>query len=196
MQATAVSTAVLNEVRHASAEEIAAYICGAAHDGTFSVRHRTTRFGQSDPRWLDVLQAALSRLGYRSWSYKEGASRALWVLETSWRSGSFPICTDDEARGYVRGYFDAEGGVPRSLAARMYVQFVQKDRADLEACRRHLSCLGISTGKIHNPSVRVDPHYWRFYVSAQSHAAFVKTIGSWHPRKREILEERVRELAP
>jgi hypothetical protein len=73
----------------------------------------------------------------------------------------------------------------------MYIQFVQKDRADLETCRKHLARLGISSGRIHNPSVRVDPGYWRFYVPVRSHADFVRVVGSWHPRKRESLECRV-----
>jgi hypothetical protein len=191
MQATALSAELLNEVMSAASEEVEAYLLGAAHDGTFSLRHRTTRFGQSESTWLDVLRVALLKLGYRSWSYKEGASRALWVLETSWRPSPVPICTENQARGYVRGYFDAEGGVPRSSGARMYIQLVQKNRADLEMCRKHLMRLGVSCGKVHNPSVRVDPDYWRFYVPVKSHAVFVAAVGSWHPRKREILEGRV-----
>jgi LAGLIDADG-like domain len=191
MHPKAVNAGLLTEVGRASKEEIGGYLLGAAHDGTISKRHRTTRFGQSDFRWLEVLRVALLSLGYRSWSYREGASRALWVLETSWLPGSVSICTEHQARGYVRGYFDAEGGVPRSSGARMYIQFVQKDRADLERCREMLMCLGVSSGKIHNPSVRVDPDYWRFYVPVRSHVAFVAAVGSWHPRKREIFEERV-----
>jgi hypothetical protein len=138
------------------------------------------------------LRVALTRLGYRSWSYREGATRALWVLETSWVPGPVSISSEDQARGYVRGYFDAEGGVPRSSGVRMYIQFVQKDRADLEMCRELLMRLGISSGRIHNPSVRVDPGYWRFYVRVRSYAAFVTAVGSWHPRKRKILGIRVK----
>jgi hypothetical protein len=77
----------------------------------------------------------------------------------------------------------------------MYIQFVQKDRADLERCRELLMCIGVSSGKIHNPSVRVDPDYWRFYIPVRSHAAFMAEVGSWHPRKRRILSSRRRELA-
>jgi hypothetical protein len=194
VQPAGVSSELLTEVRRASNEEIAAYLLGAAHDATISAQHRTTRFGQSDSRWLDVLRDGLSRLGYRSWSYREGAGRALWVLETSWLPGSVPICTNDQARGYVRGYFDAEGGVPRCSRARMYIQFVQKDRADLETCRELLIRLGVSGGRIHNPSVRVDPDYWRFYVPAAFHSAFITRVGSWHPQKREILQRRLRDF--
>jgi hypothetical protein len=112
-------------------------------------------------------------------------------LETSWVPRAGSIASDDQARGYVRGYFDAEGGVPRSSGARMYIQFVQKDRADLGTCRELLMQVGVSCGRIHNPSVRVDPDYWRFYVPVGSHTAFVTAVGSWHPRKRRILEVRV-----
>jgi hypothetical protein len=53
---------------------------------------------------------------------------------------------------------------------------------------------GIETGSLHNPSVRVDPDYWRLYVRTISHGSFGRVIGSWHPRKRALLEKRVAVL--
>lgn len=177
------------EVGQASALTAEAYLRGAAHDSTYSRLHRTTRFCQADPRWLEVLGSLLERVGSRSWSYREGRNRSLWVLETSWVP-SAPAASLRCPAAYARGYFDAEGGVPRELAARFYIQFVQKDREDLSGVRDALSGLGVQCGRLHNPSKRVDPHYWRFFVRAVSHECFLEKIGSWHLRKRAILEAR------
>jgi len=48
--------------------------------------------------------------------------------------------------------------------------------------------LGIKCGKPHNPSRRVDPEYWRFFVSSESYSAFAREIGSMHPSKCKALE--------
>jgi len=94
--------------------------------------------------------------------------------------------------GYIRGFFDAEGGVPRQLTDRFYLQFVQKNRPKLVAIKNELGELGIQTGIVHNPSQRIDPEYWRFFIATQSQAAFIQTIGSWHPRKSIIFEQRMK----
>ena len=161
---------------------------GAVHDGTFSRLHKTTRFCQKGRDWIDILAAVLERLGNRAWIYKEGANRSCWVAESRWQPGPDASPWPD---AYIRGYFDAEGGIPRSNGARFYVQLVQKDLPDLTLLRKRMEALGLACGSIHNPSARVDPHYWRFYVLSQSHEDFCRTIRSWHPRKRLLLEERL-----
>jgi len=55
-----------------------------------------------------------------------------------------------------------------------------------------LVSFGIHCGKVHNPSHRIDPDYWRFFISRKSHNDFAKIIGSWHPRKEKILEIRMK----
>jgi len=175
------------EVVRASPADAEAYLLGAAHDSTYSRLHGTTRFCQADQRWLEVLDGLLLRLGARSWTYREGRSRLVWVLETSWR----PPDTISELKrrtAYARGYFDAEGGIPRRTEARFYIQFVQKNLQDLSEVRETLLTHGIRCGRLHNPSTRVDPHYWRFFVASGSHLDFAETIRSWHPRKRPRLE--------
>ena len=96
----------------------------------------------------------------------------------------------DRAAAYARGYFDAEGGIPKGRESRFYVQFVQKDRSDLDTVRGALNSLGITCGVLHVPSPRVDPDYWRFYVASASHRRFAAAVGSWHPRKRALLQQR------
>lgn len=180
----------LAEAEKATAAEAREYLLGAAHDGTFNRLHGTLRISQADPRWLDVLRKLLSKLGSRSWVYREG-KRDVWVIESTCRlDQSNDPANDLERTAFARGYFDAEGGSPRNLSDRFYLQFTQKDRADLVRLRSVLLRLGIECGKVHNPSERVDPNYWRFYVLTNSHQKFLSRVGSWHPRKRLILQAR------
>jgi len=181
------------EIDGASSGEICAYLQGASRDGTFNRLHKTLRICQADVRWLWVLERLLGRLGKRSWTYREG-TRNVWVIETTWRpESSEKVRTRGEAAAFVRGYFDAEGGVPGDARDRFYARFVQKNHADLVRTCVLLDLLGVQCGRIHNPSVRQDPG-WRFYVLAASHRQFIQTIGSWHPRKRILLDERAFSL--
>jgi len=179
------------ELLAADPRETRAYLLGASRDGTFNRIHRTLRISQSDRRWLLNLQVLFLKLGSRSWIYREGA-RSVWVLETTHRlDDEDDWCSSGENAAFARGYFDAEGGIPRNTSDRFYVQFVQKDRTDLDRVRRSLGRLGVRCGRIHNPSVRVDPDYWRFYVLAESHEDFIRHVSSWHPRKRMLLDLRI-----
>lgn len=177
--------------------ELEAYLQGALKDGTFSKTHCTHRIGQIEREWLELLQEMLSTLGYRGWIYKEGRSRNFWIVETlaPFLSTSFDavlLIGRAEGIAYVRGFFDAEGGIPRDVGSRFYVQFVQKDRRMLSVVREILISWGIGCGKLHNPSVRVDPDYWRFYVLARSHQRFLQLVGSWHPRKKALIDNWLR----
>jgi hypothetical protein len=173
-----------------------AYLQGALHDGTQSHLHHTHRFSQKGTDWLNRLATILTSLGHRSWLYQEGKDRSVFVLETS---ASFLdvefdpnlLVLQDEQIAYVRGYFDAEGGLPQSPDARFYVQFTQKDRVELDKVKTILETLGITCGKMHNPSARIDPDYWRFFVRTRSHLAFASRIGSWHPIKELILQRKM-----
>ncbi len=180
------------ELRRAETEEARLYLLGAVRDGTLNRLHNTIRIAQSDIRWLRVLRVLFRKLGSQSWIYREG-DRNVWVVETTCRlepaRGFYSLA---EMAAFVRGYFDAEGGVPARSAERFYVQIVQKNRVDLEQVREILTNLGIRCGRTHNPSVRVDPEYWRLYVLTGSHHNFIRRVGSWHPRKRPLLEARLK----
>jgi hypothetical protein len=129
--------------------------------------------------------------------YKEGADRNVFRLETTASFLDFafnPLASESqEARlAYVSGFFDAEGGIPRSSNVRFYVQLALKDCQKLERIKQILTRSDISCGKIHNPSSRVDPEYWRFYVSTKSHVDFARKITSLHPIKKPILRKRMK----
>jgi len=174
-----------------------AYLQGALGDATFNRLHNTHRFSQKEKEWLLLLKGLLAKMGYRSWIYKEGKARRLYVLETT--ADFLDIGFDpskledkDDLIGYVRGYFDAEGGIPKSLRSRFYVQFCQKNRPSLHRVKLILEKLDVECGKIHNPSREIDPQYWRFFVKANSYGTFIRKINSWHPRKKKNLLKRMK----
>jgi len=175
-------------------KEIYAYLHGAMHDATLNKGNRV-RFGQKYPEWLKILQHLLWLVEEDSWMYKEGKNRNLYILETVCKNLDFAfdprnLVTKGEKIAYIRGFFDAEGGIPRN-GGTFYIQLVQKDLEKMETIKKILIGLGIHCGKIHNPSVRVDPDYWRFFVSRKSHKRFASTIGSWHPVKAKIFSQRM-----
>jgi intein-encoded DNA endonuclease-like protein len=176
--------------------EIQAYLLGAIHDGSLN-KGKRIRISQKGTEWLKILQQLLKKLGYSSWIYKEGKDRKVYVLETlaSFLDFNFEplsLKSKREKIGYIRGFFDAEGGIPKTEKGRFYIQLVQKSNEKLKKVKKLLSELGIKTGRIHNPSKRVDPNYWRTYVLKESQKKFVKVIGSWHPRKIRALEKRMK----
>jgi len=68
----------------------------------------------------------------------------------------------------------------------------QNSKDKLKKLKKLLEDLGIKTGKIHNPSKRVDPNYYRMYVLANSQKLFLTKVGSWHPRKIRTLRKRMK----
>jgi len=174
-----------------------AYLQGTLGDATYSESHKTYRISQNNREWLRTLQSLLESLGIKGWIYKEGKSRNVYVLETTFKMLSndfdpYSLRSTEEKRAYIRGYFDAEGGTARFNNVRFYLQFAEKNRTRIGKVRNLLLELGISCGKIHNPSRSIDPDYWRFYVRAQSYGKFVQDISSWHPRKQQLLSKRVK----
>lgn len=185
------------ELLAVGAKGLEAYLQGALCDGTQSALHHTHRFSQAHCGWLNVLNESLTILGYRSWMYREGLNRNLWVLETTapFLSKSFDARTllfEPQGLDYVRGYFDSDGGMPSRLDARLYFQFCQKNLESLGVVKSILEQRSIGCGRVHNPSKRADPHYWRLYVLSHSHERFMRMVGSWHPKKREQLEHRMK----
>ncbi len=174
---------------------IKAYFLGAIHDGTFS-KNKRFRISQKSKEWLEFLQKILKKIGYNSWIYKEGKERNVYVLETL--AGFLDFCfnplkflSKEEKISYIRGFFDAEGGIPHNKKARFYIQLVQNDKEKLRRLKEILKELKIRTGKIHNPSKNVDPDYWRMYILADSQIKFIKKIKTWHPEKIKIIRKRM-----
>lgn len=175
-----------------SVETCKAYLQGALHDGTFNKRNKRFRYAQHGTEWLEVLKKILKITGNHSWIYKEGKNREVYVLETraNFLNISFnPLIlkTKAEKVAYIRGFFDAEGGIPRDPNSLFYIQLVQNSREKLEKLKAMLNSLDITTGVIHNPSSKVDPDYHRMFVLSGYRARFVDKIFTWHPRKLRTL---------
>lgn len=164
-----------------------AYLWGMIHDAT--ERKTTFRIGQKSKTFVSLLAEGILRRGKKAWVYQEGRKRQLWIVEFSkfWlkKKGN----SQKEKIDYIRGYFDAEGGIAKSKRVRFYLYFAQKNRNDLEEVRNFLEEIGISCGKVHNPSKKVDPDYWRFYIRAGSYVDFARKIGSFHPEKSYFLRQ-------
>ena len=168
--------------------DLKSYLLGAMHDGT--IRQRTLRIAQREKEYVVLLKSLILAKGKRAWTYREGCTRNLYVVEFSKTLlEGHRLRTRREIIHYVRGYFDPEGSVSSPAASFPYMYFGQKSRSDLEELRNFLGRLKVTCGKIHNPSHRVDPDYWRFFVSRRSLERFAGVIGSWHPRKAGWLDE-------
>jgi len=170
--------------------KLKAYLLGALHDGT--VRKLTYRIVQKDQEYMEFLVKEIKNSGSNAWMYKEGKTRNLYVAEFSKNLlKNFTVQSEQDKIDYIRGYFDAEGGVSRDPKVRYYLYFAQKNLKDLKQVKDWLEKLGIKCGSIHNPSKKVDPNYWRFFIGVKSYERFAQLIGSWHPIKVKFLRMKI-----
>ncbi len=166
------------------------YLLGMLHDAT--ERKNTYRIATKNSNFAKIIREGILKLGSKAWIYKEGKSRNLWIVEFSKiLLKEFIIKSKQNKIDYIRGYFDAEGGISQTSKVRFYIYFCQKDKIDLEEVKKYLLELGISCGVIHNPSKKVDPNYWRFFVSSKSYKDFARIISSDHPEKIKLLEMKI-----
>ena len=160
------------------------------HDAT--ERKNTYRIATKNFNFAKIIREGILKLDSKAWIYKEGKKRNLWIVEFSKiLLKEFKIKSKQNKIDYIRGYFDAEGGISQSSKVRFYIYFCQKDKIDLEEVKNYLLELGISCGVIHNPSKKVDPNYFRFFVSSKSYKDFAKIISSDHPEKIKLLEMKI-----
>lgn len=166
------------------------YLLGMLHDAT--ERKNTYRIATKNFNFAKIIREGILKLGSKAWIYKEGNNRNLWIVEFSKiLLKEFKIKSKQNKIDYIRGYFDAEGGISQSSKVRFYIYFCQKDKIDLEEVKKYLLELGISCGVIHNPSKKVDPNYWRFFIRSVSYKDFSKIISSDHPEKIKLLEMKI-----
>jgi hypothetical protein len=167
-----------------------AYLLGVLHDAT--ERRTTYRIASKSKVFCEFLLKGIKELGKSCWIYKEGKHRHLWVTEFSKvLLRRVKIKSRQDKIDYIRGYFDAEGGIAKSFKVRFYIYFAQKDKIDLLRVKRYLEEVGVNCGNVHNPSKMSDPDYWRFFISAKSYKDFAKKISSGHPDKLKILRMKI-----
>ena len=167
-----------------------AYLLGALHDGT--IRRLTYRIVSKDQEYIEFLLKGIKALGQKAWMYKEGRERQLYVVEFSKTFlKDFVLKSKEDKIDYIRGYFDAEGGVSKDPKVRYYIYFAQKNLKDLEQVKNFIKELRIKCGITHNPSKKADANYWRFFISCKSYEKFAQLIGSWHPVKSHFLRMKI-----
>lgn len=162
------------------------YLLGLLHDAT--ERKTTYRISQKSKEFIEIIAQGIEFLGRKSWIYKEGKERDIWIVEFSKSLlKNIKINSSKNKIDYIRGYFDAEGGIAHNSNVRFYIYFAQKNIKDLRELKNYLLKLRIACGKTHNPSKKVDPNYWRFYISKKSYKDFSRIIGSDYPIKSNLL---------
>jgi intein-encoded DNA endonuclease-like protein len=160
------------------------------HDAT--VRKTTYRIATKSHDFAEVLKNGIKLFGKSAWIYKEGKNRNLWVVEFSKSLlKDVNLKSKRNKTDFIRGFFDAEGGIAKESKVRFYLYFCQKNKKILSEIKKYLSDLGIKSGVIHNPSKKIDPDYWRFFIRAESYKDFAKIISSSHPEKFAILRVKI-----
>jgi hypothetical protein len=167
-----------------------AYLLGLIHDAT--ERKLTFRIAQKNEGFLHFLAKEISLLGIKAWIYKEGKTRQVWILEFSKKHlTGIKLETKKDKIDYLRGYFDAEGGIAKDPKVRFYLYYCQKNFEEMIQVKSMLEDLKISCGAIHNPNRERDPDFWRFYIRANSYAKFARIVGSLHPDKEPLLRMKI-----
>ena len=166
------------------------YLLGVLHDAT--IKKTTYRIATKSRNFSDFLAKEIQKFGVKAWIYKEGKLRDLWIVEFSKTLlQNVTIQSPQDRIDYIRGYFDAEGGIAKSSQVRYYLYFAQKNKSDFLQVKQYLEEFGIGCGVMHNPSRKVDPNYWRFFVKAKSYIDFATIVGSDHPEKRQYLRVKI-----
>ena len=172
------------------------------------------RLAQKSREWLKVLNGLFARIFGRSGAiYREkrrgasGAVRTYYVLrifdkrvvselirlfdiatpQTRWgtpdiirRAGA------DIVKHYVRGFFDAEGGLPKdpTRAKQHYISFDQANLDALAFIRSQLAQMSYRPTRITKTG-----GVWQFRLTRRADIMrFRNEIGSWHPEKKQRLD--------
>jgi LAGLIDADG-like domain len=166
-----------------------AYLHGALHDGyiyTGKTKGEVAVITQKNREWLEHLRLIIKKLESNSWIFQQ---RNIHVLETKLPDLLHPIDVKilgkDDGLAYVAGFFDAEGGIPHDIKKPFYIQFVQKEKRELEEVVNILEKHGVRCGIIHQYDKKSG--CWRFFVKRESHLKFIKIIKSEHPEKKKRL---------
>ena len=91
-----------------------AYLLGILHDAT--ERKTTFRISQKAKNLLSLLHQVSENVGSNAWIYREGKNREVYIVEFSKSLlNNFEIEPLSDKTEYIRGYFDAEGGIAKEL---------------------------------------------------------------------------------
>jgi intein-encoded DNA endonuclease-like protein len=186
-----------------------AYLLGALRDATIDVREGKNyeiKIAQKETAWLRLLQKLFEknfgvkgnitkhRDGYEILRMN-GRNFVKTVIDLSeiktpqdtWNTPKIIKSQSLEIKiNYLRGFFDAEGGLPRDPknAKQKYISFSQKNRESIEFLRNILiECNFKPT------NITFCGKVWEFRLTRKKNLSdFCKNIGSWHGDKKVRLK--------
>jgi len=181
-----------------------AYLLGALRDGSVDIRkgkNYEIKIGQKNREWLVILQKIIAeKFGYTGSitrhcnnyyilriTEREVVEKILKIsgMRKGWKT---PKIIKDQPlevkKEYVKGFFDAEGGLPRNPQKWRYISFDQKEKEPLRFIRKVLVECKIATTRITFTSGA-----YQFRITRkESIVKFAKEVGSLHPDKRKRLK--------
>ena len=183
------------------------YLLGAMRDATVDFRkgkNYEVKISQKTKQWLQLIQSIFNKeFG------KEGRitrhMKGYWILrindkqlvtkiieisgikipQENWGTPEdIRNCSDKETiTSYIRGFFDAEGGLPRKIDidSQKYIIFSQKNKESLEFIRKKLQEI-----KIEPTNLTRCGGVWEFRITKKKCIIeFIEVIGSFHQDKVE-----------
>ena len=186
-----------------------AYLLGALRDSTIDIRkgkNYEIKIAQKESEWLSVLQgiflrhfnnagritqhsrdAKILRITGKETAYKILEISQMKVPQVNWNTPKIiEEQTNDIQLQYLRGFFDAEGGLPRDPenAKQKYISFSQKNRESLEFLRTLLM-----KNSFRPTNLTVCGGVSEFRLTRKNDMAnFSKRIGSLHKDKQQKLK--------
>lgn len=183
------------------------YLLGAMRDATVDIRkgkNYEIKVSQKNKEWIKLIQ----KIFEREFGKKGKITRHMknyWILRINGKNFVRKIVetsqikipqenwgTPDRIRNsdkrsvinsYIRGFFDAEGGLPRNITSesQKYVIFSQKNKESLEFIRKELDEIEIKPTNLTRCG-----GVWEFRITRKkSILRFIEIIGSSHPEKIE-----------
>ena len=198
-------------------EREVAYLLGAMRDSTIDFREGKNyeiKIAQKNSEWLTVLQdiflrhfgnagkitkhvnnTAILRVNGKEIVRKLLELSEMKIPQENWDTPNIIKKQRSEIQmHYVRGFFDAEGGLPKNpaTATQRYISFSQKNRESLEFIRDFL------LGRGYKPTnITFCGGVWEFRLTRKINLVkFSQEIGSLHSDKRQRLSVLERVYSP
>ena len=179
-----------------------AYLLGALRDASVDVRkgkNYEIKIAQKNRKWLEILQKIISKkFGYEGKITKHRGNYyilritrktvvekiiELAEITTPQSRWNTPVIIKKQPleiqKEYVKGFFDAEGGLPKNPKKWKYISFDQKIKEPLEFVRSILLKLGFKP-----TNLTLTSNVWQFRLTRKNDIInFTLQIGSLHPDK-------------
>ena len=189
------------------------YLLGALRDASTDIRpgkNYEVKIAQKDVKWLIYLQKLfkelfgeggnLSRHGDYTILRITKKAAVLRIVEVSeievpqdtWDTPTLLLQAAEEAKvSYVRGFWDAEGGLPKTTR-QTYISFDQKNRSALEFVRNILITKGF-----HPTNITLTGKCLQFRLTRKKELArYFHEIGTFHPEKHDRFLKMLNALFP